>query len=77
MRDSLASASERIGIPATLSDRASLAAAATAGLPILEEIARTCGSEHAVVGGLVWSDAALVPSRAGAIRLHQMQDRFL
>jgi hypothetical protein len=66
MRDSLAQASVKVAIPATLPDNATLASAGLTvqALPnvdpsILREIVKVSGGEHALVGSLVWSDKEL------------------
>lgn len=66
MRDSLASASVKVAIPATLPDSVALASAgltpetlATADAATLDEIAKTAGGDYALRGSLVWSDEEL------------------
>jgi hypothetical protein len=65
MAESLAAASERIGMPVTLPSKAGLGEAALTGktlaatdLAKLDPIARAAGGDLALAGSLVWSDAA-------------------
>jgi hypothetical protein len=66
MRDSLAQASVKMAIPATLPDQAMLASAGLTvqGVPsadpaILDAAAKALGGERALSGTLVWSDSEL------------------
>ncbi len=66
MRDSLASASLKVAIPAVLPNTAALASAGVSEATIgsvepgaLDALAKAAGAERALVGTLVWSDAEL------------------
>lgn len=66
MRDSLASASAKVAIPAALPDSAALASAGvtaetlpTVDAAAFEELASATGGQYALVGSMVWSDEEL------------------